>query len=253
MIPAHHRPIPELFVSPDAIRALQEDAARLPAWTMDQGQADELALLLTGGCAPLRGYMTQIQHDEVVGGAVLPWPAPLVLTVGDDLGNQVSPGEDIALRDRGGRVLAVMSVTDRWRTGPVRLGGRVKGLRRPDHPGPNGMRALWRARNAARVLSVQPGDAGDIGAAAGLARRLDAALLIQPFPGVHIDLPDDAVIAPLPIAPPEGPHRLLWQGAVARNFGATHLLVENDPAGRDLLDRHRAAIGVRAVMPADMA
>ena len=253
MIPDHHRPVPELFVSPEAIRALQEDAARLRAWTLEAGQAGELALLLTGGCAPLRGYMTQAQHDDILGGAVPPWPAPLALTVDEAFGQDIAPGQDIALCDREKRVLAVMSVTDRWGCGPVRLGGRVKGLRRPDHPGPNAMRALWRDRGAARVLAVvlavQPQDGAAIRAAAGLARGLDAALLIQPAPGVQVDPPEGAVVAPLPVSPPEGPHRLVWQGAVARNFGATHLLVAEGGAARDLLDRHRAVIGVQPVLP----
>lgn len=248
MIPFHHRLVPELFVSPDAVGALRADASRLPAWTMDSRQAGDLALLLTGGYAPLRGYMTQAQHDAALAGAVLPWPAPLALAVDETFGDHAQPGQDMALRDTGDAVLAVMSVTDRWGAGPVRLGGRIKGLRRPDHPAPNDLRRLWRDRGVARVLSVQPTHAGQIGPAVRLAHRLDAVLLIQPPAGMRLDPPHDAVVAPLVAAPPDGPHRALWQGAVARNFGATHLVVHEDQ-GHDLLKRHAGSIGVQAILP----
>lgn len=224
MIAPHHRPVPELFVSPEATRALQEDAVRLPSWRMDTGQEGELALLLSGGCAPLRGYMTQAQHGSILAGEILPWPVPLSLMVDDGFGKSAVPGGDIVLVNGKGAALAVMSVTDRWVQGGVLLGGRVKGLHRSGHPGPNALRDLWRRRNAARVLAVQPGQGTGIGAAVDLARRMEAELLIQPLPGLCPDMPQDAAVAPLPMAPPDGARGLLWQQAVARNFGATHLL-----------------------------
>lgn len=241
----HLSPVRELYVSPDAAAALLAEAGKLPAWRLEGRQAGDLALLMNGGFAPLRGYMTQADHD-----AALPqadWPPPLALRVTQDFAARVQPGDDIALCDEDG-VAAVMSVTDAWGD-PVLLGGKVKGLRRLGQgPTPNALRALFRDRGAHRVLAVQPDRPDQVAAAARLARELDAALLIQPLPGVVADVPDGAILAPLPVALPGGPHVALWQGMVARNHGATHLMLF-DAAALDSYRPHQDRIGVRMVGP----
>ncbi|MDQ1899858.1 transcription antiterminator BlgG [Paracoccus sp. WLY502] len=244
--------IRELYVSPEAAGALLADSARLPAWTLDARQAGDLALLMNGAYAPLRGYMTQADHDAVQGGAVSPWPVPLALQVDADFAARVQPGDDIALRDDGG-VVAVMSVTDAWGD-PALLGGKVKGLRRPvvGSMTPNALRTLFADRGKARVLGVQPDRPEQIAPALRAARDLDALLLIQPLPGVAVDAPTDAVLSPLPVAPPTGPRAALWQALVARNHGATHLMLF-DAAGRELYRPHEVSIGVRMVEPGRMA
>lgn len=240
----HQIPVRELYVSPDAATALMAEAARLPAWVLDARQAGELALLMNGGFAPLRGYMTQAEFGAVPDGA---WPVPLVLQVTADFAARVQPGDDIALRDDGG-VAAVMSVTDAWGK-PVLLGGKVKGLRRLGNgPTPNALRALFRDRRADRVLAVQPDRPDQVAPALARAQALDAALLIQPLPGVAVDAPDGAILAPLPVAPPAGPRAASWQALVARNHGATHLMLF-DAAARESYRPHQTRIGVRMVEP----
>lgn len=240
----HHAPVRELYVSPAAAAALLAEAAKLPAWTLDARQAGELALLMNGGFAPLRGYMTQADHKAVPDGA---WPVPLVLQVDAGFAERVQPGDDIALRDDRS-VVAVMSVTDRWGD-PLLLGGKVKGLRRLDQGlTPNALRALWRDRGANRVLAIQPTAPDQVAPAARLARQLDALLLIQPFPGVMVDAPADAILAPLPVVPPAGPQAGLWQGLVARNHGATHLVL-HDGAAQQAYRAHQDRVGVRMVVP----
>lgn len=240
----HQMPIRELYVSPDAATALLAEAASLPAWTLDARQAGELALLMNGGFAPLRGYMTEAEYRAVPDGA---WPVPLALQVDADFAERVQPGHDIALRDDRG-VVAVMSVTDAWGD-PALLGGKVKGLRRlgdGDGMTPNALRALFRDRDADRVLAIQPSHAGQIDAAVRQARHLDAVLLIQPFPGVAVKPPADAILSFLPVTPPAGPQAALWQALVARNHGATHLMLP-DVDARNAYRPHQDRIGVRMV------
>lgn len=255
----HHIPVRELFVSSEASSALRAEGARLPAWVLDRRQLGELALLLNGGFAPLRGYMAEADYRAVAvavavaGGAAAPWPTPLALRVDEDFAGRVQPGDDIALRDAGGEILAVMSVTDRWGD-PALLGGKVKGLRRRDgETSPNAIRAWFRDRGAARVLAVQPQHPGDIPPAQNLARHIGAALLIQPWPGVAVAAPADAVLAPLAVAPPDGPHAVLWQALVARNHGATHVVAPGDAAARALLSRHQGSLGVTMAAAEPMA
>jgi sulfate adenylyltransferase len=220
----HQTPVRELYVSPDAATALQAEAEKLPAWMLDARQKGELALLMNGALAPLRGYMSEAEYSAVPDGA---WPVPLALQVSADFSGRVQPGDDIALRDGGG-VVAVMSVTDAWGD-PVLLGGKVKGLRRPDSTAPNKVRALWRDGRIDRVLAVQPDH-------------------VQPIAGFAVDTPAGAILASLPVAPPPGPQAALWQGMVARNFGATHLML-SDAAAQDIYRPHQDRIGVRMVVP----
>lgn len=249
----NHLPLRELFVSDDAAAALRADAARLPVWTLQGEQAGELGLLMTGGMAPLRGYMSQAEWRAVADGQGGAWPVPLALRVTAPFAAQVQPGQDIALDDGGG-VLAVMSVTDHWAEGEgVLLGGKVKGLRRPGTDlAPNRLRSLFRERGVDRVLAIQPDDAAQVGPAARLAARMGAVLLVQPAPGLTVDAPAGAVLSPLAVTPPQGAGAVLWRGLVARNHGATHVVLGGDPRERDLYRRHQDGIGAQMVAAEEM-
>ena len=62
------------------------------------------------------------------------WPMPITLDVAEDFAAKVEVGQDIALRDLYGDILAIMSVTDKC---TPRQGGRGQGRlrhRRHEHP-----------------------------------------------------------------------------------------------------------------------
>ncbi len=243
----HFLPVRELYVSPEAATALLAEAGKLPAWTLDARQVAELDLLLSGGFTPLRGYMTEADYRAAREGGDRGWPVPFALEVAADFAGRVEPGDDIALRDAAG-VVAVLSVTDRWGD-PALLGGKVKGLRRPGSgPTPNALRALFRGGGADQVLAVLPASQADVDLAATLAAGMGAALLVQPAPGSAVDAPGDAVLAPLRLAPPEGPGAIMWRALVARNHGATHLFLP-DPAAREVYRPHQDRIGLAMVLP----
>ena len=44
------------------------------------------------------------------------WPMPITLDVSEAFADKVDPGQDIALRDAEGVILAIMSVSDKWTT-----------------------------------------------------------------------------------------------------------------------------------------
>lgn len=241
-------PIRELFVSEAMAGALLRDAARLPRWILDPPQMRRLDLLMNGGFFPLKGYLTQADHQAVQEGLQLSsgmfWALPVSLEVDGEFAVQVEPGGDIALAGPDGALLAVMSVTDKWPAdprgeGPVRLGGPVKGLAPSPLAGtsPNARRA----QGAAHVVALSTDDPRR----GTLRRRLEAA-----------------GIAHLPMDPPPLPgcagRLALMQAVLARNFGATELVVAEDLAGDALVARYgdRAGIaivtepgGLRAAMP----
>jgi len=190
---AHAAPIPELFVSPDSAQKLKAEAGALPSWDLTPRQICDLELLMNGGFQPLKGFLTEADYDGVVEKMRLAdgrlWPMPVTLDVSEKFAASIEPGQDIALRDQEGVILAILSVTDRWTpdkareaagvfgaddpahpgvnylhnvAGPVYLGGPVVGIQAPIHydfrarrDTPNELRAFFRKMGWRRVVAFQ--------------------------------------------------------------------------------------------------
>ena len=222
---SNHAPIPELYVSHDSAQKLKHEAATLPSWDLTQRQICDLELLMNGGFYPLKGFMTEADYDGVVAGMRLAdgtlWPMPITLDVSEEFAAKVEPGQDIALRDQEGVILAILSVTDRWtpdkaaeakgvfgaddiahpavnylhhQAGPVYLGGPVTGLQPPVHydfkarrDTPNELRSYFRKLGWTRVVGFQtrnPLHRAHQELTFRAAREAQANLLIHPTVGM---------------------------------------------------------------------
>ena len=159
-------PIPELYVSSDSAAKLKLEAADLPSWDLTQRQLCDLELLMNGGFSPLEGLprprpTTTASVDDMRLADGTLWPIPITLDVTEAFADKLEPGQDIALRDREGVILAIMSVTDKLdarqasrgqgrlrrrrhrasrrcnylhdQAGPVYLGGPITGIQPPVH------------------------------------------------------------------------------------------------------------------------
>jgi len=186
-------PIPELYVSYDSAQKLKVEAGELASWDLTPRQVCDLELLMNGGFHPLKGFLTEADYNRVVdemrlaSGAL--WPVPVTLDVTEGFAGKVEPGQDIALRDPEGVILAIMSVTDKWtpdkhreaarvfgaddlahpavnhlhhKAGPVYLGGPITGIQPPVHydfkarrDTPNELRAYFRKVGWRRVVAFQ--------------------------------------------------------------------------------------------------
>jgi sulfate adenylyltransferase len=186
-------PIPELYVSYESAQKLKAEAGDLPSWDLTQRQICDLELLMNGGFFPLKGFMSRSDYDRVVeemrlsDGAL--WPIPITLDVSAAFAEGVEPGQDIALRDAEGVILAILSVTDKWSpdkaleaervygvddaahpavnylhhtAGPVYLGGPITGIQQPIHydfrarrDTPNELRAYFRKMGWRRIVAFQ--------------------------------------------------------------------------------------------------
>jgi sulfate adenylyltransferase len=185
----------------------------------------DLELLLNGGFHPLKGFLGQADYEGVVQGMRLAdgtlWPIPVTLDVSAAFAETVAPGQDIALRDPEGVILAVLSVTDRWTpdkmqeaervfgaddrahpavrylhevAGPVYLGGPVLGLQGPVHydfrarrDTPNELRAYFRKLGWRKVVAFQtrnPLHRAHQELTFRAARAVQANLLIHPVVGL---------------------------------------------------------------------
>ncbi|MDA9061167.1 adenylyltransferase, partial [Planktomarina temperata] len=134
-------PIPELYVSYDSAQKMKLEAAELTSWDLTPRQVCDLELLMNGGFNPLKGFLGQADYDSVVAhmrlseGAL--WPMPITLDVSEAFASSLELGQDIALRDPEGVILATMTVTDRWTPDKDREAEQVFGTNDMAHPAVN--------------------------------------------------------------------------------------------------------------------
>ncbi|MFC4671332.1 bifunctional sulfate adenylyltransferase/adenylylsulfate kinase [Seohaeicola nanhaiensis] len=186
-------PVPELYVSYDSAQKLKVEAASLKSHDLTPRQICDLELLMNGGFFPLKGFLSEADYDGVVENMRLAdgtlWPMPITLDVSEKFAEGLEIGEDIALRDQEGVILATMTVTDRWvpnkaneaakvfgaddsahpavnylhnTAGKVYLGGPVTGIQQPIHydfrarrDTPNELRAWFRKVGWRRIVAFQ--------------------------------------------------------------------------------------------------
>jgi len=186
-------PIPELYVSHESAQKLKVEAGNLVSHDLTPRQICDLELLMNGGFNPLKGFLSEADYDGVVedmrltSGAL--WPMPITLDVSEKFAEALELGQDIALRDQEGVILATMTVTDRWTpnkaneaekvfgaddsahpavnylhntAGKVYLGGPVTGIQQPVHydfrarrDTPNELRAYFRKLGWRKVVAFQ--------------------------------------------------------------------------------------------------
>lgn len=224
--PMHNlAPIPELYVSADSAQKLKVEAGQLVSHDLTPRQICDLELLMNGGFFPLKGFLGRADYDSVVEDMRLAdgtlWPMPITLDVSEAFAEKVEPGQDIALRDQEGVILAILSVTDKWvpnkaveaekvfgaddvahpavnylhnKAGKVYLGGPITGLTPPVHydfkarrDTPNELRAFFRKMGWRRIVAFQtrnPLHRAHQELTFRAAREAQANLLIHPVVGM---------------------------------------------------------------------
>ena len=138
---ANTAPIPELYVSAESAAKLKVEAGELPSWDLTPRQICDLELLMNGGFAPLKGFLSEADYDGVVDNMRLAdgslWPIPITLDVSGAFAENIGVDQDIALRDQEGVILAIMSITDKWTPDKAREAQAVFGADDPAHPAVN--------------------------------------------------------------------------------------------------------------------
>lgn len=135
-----HGDVPtELYVSDFLSLELRRGSGALPTVVLDHRQLCDLELLLNGAFSPLGGFMTEADYDSVVDTLRLAdgtlWPMPINLDLTESQAASLSVGQDVALRDGQGTVLALLSISDFFRPDKNHEAQRVFGTVDPFHPG----------------------------------------------------------------------------------------------------------------------
>ena len=221
----HLAPIPELYVSYESAQKLKVEAGNLTSHDLTPRQICDLELLMNGGFNPLKGFLGEADYDSVVKTMRLAdgslWPIPVTLDVTDKFAATVEVGQDVALRDMEGVILATMTITDKWvpnkaveaehvfgaddlahpavnylhhKAGAVYLGGPVTGIQQPVHydfkarrDTPNELRAYFRKMGWNRIVAFQtrnPLHRAHQELTFRAARGAQANLLIHPVVGM---------------------------------------------------------------------
>ena len=96
---------------------------------------------MNGGFNPLKGFLSEADYNSVVETMRLEdgslWPMPITLDVGEAFAEKLNIGQDIALRDQEGVILATMTVTDRWMPDKAKEAKLVFGADDLAHPAVN--------------------------------------------------------------------------------------------------------------------
>jgi len=138
LIEPHGGTLCELIVPEAEREALKEKALTLPSITLTPRQLCDIELLLNGGFSPLRGFLNRADYDRVVEEMRLQngilWPMPITLDVSEEVARTLNPGDEVALRDPTGLLLAVMHVEDVWKPDKEREARLVFGTTSTEHP-----------------------------------------------------------------------------------------------------------------------
>ncbi len=114
-----------------------DELITLPRLTLTERQLFDLEQILSGGFAPLRGFLRQDDYEGVVERMRLAdgslWPIPIVLDVPEDHGHAI--GERLVLCDVFGNPVALFTVESMYSPDKKREAEQVYGTSNIEHPG----------------------------------------------------------------------------------------------------------------------
>src|SRR5688572_7323121 len=123
----------------DAVRAR---AASLPKVPVSDADLSTVYRFGDGALSPLAGPMDRATYDRVLDeehvvhdGRKYAWTIPLSLPVSEALARTLRPGQEVALVNGGGTIVAVLTVSDVFPWDKMSYLRSVYGTERTDHPG----------------------------------------------------------------------------------------------------------------------
>lgn len=106
-------------LEPHAASAAAKEANGLTAIPLSPREQFDLEMIAIGAFSPLQGFMNRADFEGVcrqmrlADGTV--WPIPVVLCPSNELADKIKVGQKVALKDSQDRVLALMTVTEKFK------------------------------------------------------------------------------------------------------------------------------------------
>lgn len=162
LIPPHGGTLVDRIVTGPVADALSREAASLDSLKLSAREQCDLEMIAIGAFSPLIGFMGQADFEGVcknmrlASGVV--WPIPVTLTVNDEQAKGISAGQKLALKDDAGTVLAVLTVSDKYKHD---LALEIPNVYRTEdnaHPGVAMIRQQgpWCVGGSVQVLNANP-------------------------------------------------------------------------------------------------
>ena len=225
LVEAHGGKLCNLVLNADASAALKNEAKSLPSWTLNDRQICDLEMILNGGFSPLTGFLNESDYNSVLENMRLQdgtiWPIPITLDVTEEFAEAINKSDEIALKDKEGFTIAVMSAESIWapdkkaeaekvilttddshpavnylinESNPVYVGGPIKGLMLPKQydytdlrQTPAQVRELFEKNGWDNVVAFQtrnPMHRAHVELTIRAAEEHDAKILIHPVVGL---------------------------------------------------------------------
>jgi sulfate adenylyltransferase len=118
LIAAHGGKLINRVLEPSVAASATKEAATLPSITLSPREAFDLEMIAIGAFSPLTGFQGQADFTRVckemrlADGTV--WPIPVVLSPADDVTAHFKAGQKVALNDGKGRLLGLMTITEKY-------------------------------------------------------------------------------------------------------------------------------------------
>ena len=135
----HGDELKQLYLAEGAAEQEKQHARDYRSWDLTARQLCDIELILNGAFSPLEGFLGEADYQRVVremrlSSGVL-WPIPVTLDVSPEFAGKTTRGEQIALRDPEGVLIATMEVSDIWEPDKAEEASSVYGTQDEHHPG----------------------------------------------------------------------------------------------------------------------
>jgi sulfate adenylyltransferase len=140
--------------------ALLRAAVKMPGLAINARAEADLELIANGALSPLEGFMGESDylsvrdHRRLANG--LAWTIPVTLPVSEDERSRLNLGDDVALRSRDGRLLAVLHLTEIFKYDKQREAEQVYLTAEDKHPGVQALYAQGEFLLGGRVSVIEP-------------------------------------------------------------------------------------------------
>jgi len=119
--------------------ALLQAAGKMPSLTVNTRAEADLELIASGALSPLEGFMTEadyvsVRDDRHLANGLV-WTIPVTLSATEEEASKLHAGDDVALRSRDGRLMAVLQLAEIFKYERQLEAERVYRTTEEKHPG----------------------------------------------------------------------------------------------------------------------
>ena len=141
IITPHGEKLCNLMQQEKYLNKLNKAILQLKSWTLSDRQLCDIEMILNGGFSPLDGFMNRKDYNSVCEKMRLEnnllWPIPITLDINDELVDTLEINEEIALRDKEGFVIAILTIDDIWTPDKEKEAQQIYQTTDIFHPGVN--------------------------------------------------------------------------------------------------------------------